>query len=82
MAMRASLAMVAGTGGGGAPIPPRRSEPGSAMDPAHTFRTLVIDMLRGDPSARSRAGFRRPEQGQHEPIAAASILPAGTLQNG
>lgn len=52
MAMRASLAMVAGTGGGGAPIPPRRSEPGSAMDPAHTFRTLVIDMLRGDPSAR------------------------------
>jgi hypothetical protein len=22
------------------------------MDPAHTFRTLVIEMLRGDPSAR------------------------------
>jgi hypothetical protein len=52
MAMRASLAMVAGDGGGGAPVPARRSEPGSAMDPAHTFRTLVIDMLRGDPSAR------------------------------
>lgn len=52
MAMRASLAMVAGDGNGGAPAPARRSEPGSAMDPAHTFRTLVIEMLRGDPSAR------------------------------
>ena len=55
MAMRASLAMVAqggGGDGGGAHAPARRSAPGSAMDPAHTFRTLVIEMLRGDPSAR------------------------------
>ena len=27
-------------------------DPGSAMDPSHTFRTLVIEMLRGDASAR------------------------------
>lgn len=55
MAMRASLAMVAGGGGGGdsgTTGPARRSEPGSEMDPSHTFRSLVIEMLRGDASAR------------------------------
>lgn len=54
-AMRASLAMVGGDSGGStsAPAPARRSDPGSAMDPSHTFRALVIEMLlHGDVSAR------------------------------
>ena len=53
MALRMSLAMVDGSAGaGGANNPARRSDPGSAMDPSHTFRALVIEMLRGDASAR------------------------------
>ena len=48
-----SLAMVDGSAGaGGHNAPARMSDPGSAMDPSHTFRTLVIEMLRGDASAR------------------------------
>ena len=60
IAMRESLRMAgADTGGGGegggamtVSRQSRQSTEGSAMDPSHTFRTLVIAMLQGDATAR------------------------------
>ena len=60
IAMRESLRMAgADTGGGGegggamtVSRQSRQGTEGSAMDPSHTFRTLVIAMLQGDATAR------------------------------